>query len=318
MSNPIVRRQELSRLPLQRRPLADPGTSLVFQTRRGELVGADHVYTSGEVFWRGYRTVYTVDTKPHGEAFTCRLPTRGGALHFDASVTYNWTVTDAIKVVQNEFDDPAASCREYLTKEMRRICRQVNAIDDDPTDRAEQLIDIELGEMPIRLAGGITVSALHAALSLDQAQLEVATELAMGKLTLQRDSQAAHSLNEVERIRQDGELRRRLDRIEFYEQMTGGNRLVASILAEDPAKATETVQLMASMEQQKRGEAIRAMEVIIKGGHLQIGDLDPAISAVVSQFTSLVSDVNATIAGGPQVADPQIAGPAADDTGTPS
>lgn len=313
MSNPIIRRQEISRLPLQRRPVADPGTTLVFQTRRGELVGAEYAFTSGEVFWRGYRTAYTVDTRPHGESFTCRLPARGDALHFDASVAYNWTVHDAVAVVAHEVDDPAAGCRDYLIKEMRRICRRVDAIQPDPVERAERLIDTELAQTAVRLSNGLSITALHPALSLDPEQLEIAKKLAMGTLTHQYDTMKAYHDNDVEQIRQSGELRRRNDRIEFYAQMTGGNRLVAGILAEDPTKAMETFQLMAGVEEQKRAEAIRAMEVIIKGGHLQIGDLDPAISAVVSQFTSLVSDVNRTIAGGPQ-----IAGPVADDPGKTS
>jgi hypothetical protein len=273
LNNPITNRQELSRFPLQRRPVADPGTTLVFQTRRGELISAQDAFTAGEVFWRGYRMAYTVDVRPHGASFTCQLPAKGDALGFAASVSYNWAVHDATTVVRDEVRDAAESCREYLIKEMRRVSRRVDAIAGDAAERAERLIETELGQTAIRLANGLSITALHAALSLDQDQADLIRRLAMGTLTSRLDIAAAHSVNDVEKIRQAGELHLRHERIMFYEQLTGGNRLVAGILAEDPTKAAETFQLMASMEQQKRGEAIRAMEVIIKGGHLQIGDL---------------------------------------------
>lgn len=313
MTNPITRRQELSRLPLQRRPVAEPGTTLVFVTRRGELIGAENALTSGEVFWRGFRTAYTVDTRPHGAAFTCRLPTKGDALHFDASVTYNWAVHDPATIVREEVNDAEGTCREYLIKEMRRICRRVNPINDDPAEQAERLIDIELGQTGIRLANGLSIIALHAALNLDAEQADIAKDLLLGTLTQERDEKVALGHNRVESIRQAGDLQRRRERIEFYEELTG-DKLIANILAEDPTQASETVRLMASMEQQKRNEAIKAMQVIIDGGHLQIGDLDPAISAVVAQFTALVSDVNTTMTGAGQ----QIAAPPAEDTGTAS
>jgi hypothetical protein len=311
LTNPITGRQELSRLPLQRRPVAEPGTTLVFVTRRGELVASPDAFTSGEVWWRGYRAAYTVDIKPHGAAFTCRLPAKGDALHFDASVTYNWAVHDAATVVRDEVTDAAGTCREYLIKEMRRLCRRVDPVNGDPAEQAERLIDMELGQTTVRLANGLSVTALHAALSLDPEQADIAKELLIGTLVQKRDEMAARRDDGVENIRQDGELRRRRARIEFYEDLTG-DKLIANVLAEDPTQATEVARLMTSMEQQKRSEAIKAMQVIIDGGHLQIGDLDPAISAVVSQFTALVSDVNTTIADGSR----QITAPTAEDTGT--
>ena len=321
MTNPITRRQELSRLPLQRRPVADPGTTLVFITRRGELVGAEHAFTTGEVWWRGYRAVYTVDTRPHGESFTCRLPAKGDALYFDATVTYNWLVQDATTVVRDQVTDAAGSCREYLIKEMRRICRRVDPINGDPVEQAERLIDIELGQTGIRLANGLSIGSLHAALNLDPDQAGIAKDLLIGTLVHQREEMTARSNSGVEDIRQSGDLRRKRERIEFYEELVG-NKMLANVLAEDPGKATEIVQLTFSMEQQKRDKAIQAMQVIIDGGHLQIGDLDPAITAVVSQFTSLVSQINSTVTGEPQIAgiggpQPQVTdAPAGNETGT--
>jgi hypothetical protein len=325
LSNPILGRQDFSRLPLQRRPVADPGTTLVFVTRRGELVGPQHSYTMGEVWWRGPRAVYTVDTKPHGQSFTCRLPAKGDALYFDASVTYTWLVHDAMTVVRDQVTDAPASCQDYLVKEMRRHCRRVNPIGGDPAEQAERVIDGALGQTRIPLANGLSIVSLHAALSLDPEQALIAKDLMIGTLRQQRDEAVARGHDGIEDIKQTGDLRRKRERIVFYEELVG-SKLLANVLAEDPSKATETVQLIFSMEQQQRDKAIQAMQVIIEGGHLQIGDLDPAIAAVVSQFTSLVAQVNTTVAGIPQLAAPtslagagvpQIAdASAADDVGT--
>jgi hypothetical protein len=320
LSNPILHRQEFSRLPMQRRPVADPGTTLVFLTRRGELIGAEHALTMGEVWWRAPRAVFTVDTKPHGASFTCRLPAKGDALQFDASVTYSWLVHDATTVVRDQVTDAAGSCREYLIKEMRRITRRVDPINGDPAEQAERVIHAELGQTTIRLANGLCIVSLHAALNLDPEQAVIAKDLMIGTLRQQRDEMAARGHDGIEDIRQTGDLRRRRERIEFYAELVG-DKMLANVLAEDPTKAAETVQLMFSMEQQKRDKAIQAMHVIIEGGHLQIGDLDPAITAVVTQFTSLISQVNTTIGGQPQITAsdtgaPAITGaPAADDTG---
>ena len=325
MSNPILGRQELSRLPLQKRPIADPGTTLVFVTRRGDLVGVEHAYTMGEFWWRGPRAVYTVDIKPHGESFSCRLPAKGDALHFDAAVTFDWLVHDATTVVRDQVTGAADSCQEYLVKEMRRICRKVDPINGDPAEQAERKIDAELGQTRIRLANGLCIVSLHAALSLDPEQAVIAKDLMIGQLRHKRDEMTVRGHDDIEDIKQTGDLRRKRERIEFYEELVG-SKLLANVFAEDPTKATETVQLIFSMEQQKRDKAIQAMQVIIEGGHLQIGDLDPAITAVVSQFTSLIAQVNTTVAGLPQIAAPgstdgteapQIADvPTADDTGT--
>lgn len=325
MSNPILSRQELSRLPLQRRPVTDPGTTLVFITRRGDVVGLERAYTMGEVWWRGPRAVYTVDTKPHGESFSCRLPAKGDALHFDASVTYSWLVNDATTVVRDQVTNAAGSCREYLVKEMRRICRQVNPMNGDPAEQAERIIDAELGHTTIRLANGLSIANLDAAISLDPEQAVIAKDLMIGTLRQHRDEIAARGHDGIEDIKQAGNLRRKRERIVFYEELVG-SKLLANVLAEDPAKAQETVQLIFSMEQQKRDKAIQAMQVIVEGGHLQIGDLDPAITAVVSQFTSLIEQVNTTVVGIPQVASSASSGgtgaaqiadaPAAGDGGT--
>jgi hypothetical protein len=324
LSNPILHRQEFSRLPMQRRPVADPGTTLVFLSRRGDLTSAEHALTMGEVWWRAPRAVFTVDTRPHGASFTCRLPARGDALQFDASVTYNWLVHDATIVVRDQVHDAEGTCREYLIREMRRITRRVDPINGDPAEQAERGIHAELGQSTISLTNGLSIGSLHAAVNLDPEQANIAKDLLIGTLRQQRDEMAARGHDGIEDIRQSGDLRRRRERIEFYAELVG-DRMLANVLAQDPTKATETVQLMFSMEQQKRDKAIQAMRVIIEGGHLQIGDLDPAITAVVSQFTALVSQINTTVAGQPQLGAPASAGddgapqltgaPAADDVG---
>jgi hypothetical protein len=316
LSNPILGRQDFSRLPLQRRPVADPGTTLVFVTRRGELVSAENAYTMGELWWRGPRAVYRVDTTRHGQSFDCRLPARGDVLHFDAQVSFSWSVQDASAVVRDQVTSGEVGCRDHLIKEMRRICRRVDPMEREPAERAERAIHAELGQSKIVLPNGLCIDDLHVVLSLDPEQASIAKELLIGTLRQQRDVMSTRGHDDIENIKQTGELRRKRERIAFYEDVVG-NKLLANVLAEDPAKAAETVQLIFSMEQQNREKAIQAMQVIIDGGHLQIGDLDPAIAAVVSQFTSLVSHVSSTIAGTPQAASRILPASSHADPGAP-
>jgi hypothetical protein len=98
----------------------------------------------------------------------------------------------------------------------------------------------------------------------------------------------------LDEITQAAELERRKERIAFFSrQFVGAGASIAGVmLAEDSSKVADAANFMVSLEQQNQDLAIRAMKVILEGDHLRIGELDPAIAAVVERFTSLVSEMS--------------------------
>jgi hypothetical protein len=116
MPGPILNTIELKRLPFSRRPIAQPGTILVFQMPDNQLIAPQPPYTSGETWWKGPRLAYVVDNRPHGAVFTCKLPAAGDALHFEATVRFAWRVNNPVEVVREQVEDPEAEGETFLTQ----------------------------------------------------------------------------------------------------------------------------------------------------------------------------------------------------------
>ena len=106
MPDALVTRVELGRLPFKRRPIAEPGTRLVFQLANGALVCPDHPYTSGETWFRGPKAAYVVDTGMHDASFETELPSASPAVYFTATISYQWQVHDPARVVRDGVTEP--------------------------------------------------------------------------------------------------------------------------------------------------------------------------------------------------------------------
>ena len=160
MPGPILNTVELNRLPFTRRPIAQPGTVLVFQMPDNQLVAPEPPYTTGETWWRGPTTAYVVDNRPHHAVFACRLPARGGARFFAATVRFTWRVHQPIEVVRERVQDPAAECETYLTANLPAITRTHGY---GAPAVAEEDIARRIGRQLLPLPGrGVGIVAVHA------------------------------------------------------------------------------------------------------------------------------------------------------------
>jgi len=288
----IVGSQALGRLPFRRRPVAEPGTTLVFQLASGDIVAPSHPYTTGDVWWRRAKTAYIVDARSHGESFACTTPCAGDAVHFNASVGYAWSVWNAAAVVREQVDDAAAQCQGYLTQRMRQITRRFRA---EQSADAERAVQIELGSGPIDLDRGLRIAGCTAALGLDADQAQLSKAIAMTPLQ-----------HHLDKLGQDAELARHKERADFFAGLlsAGTASMAGNILAQDPTRAAEAADFMASVSRQDQDLAIKAMRAIMEGGQVRIGELDGAVAAVVDRFTALVSQAGENLAPAARPASP--------------
>jgi len=293
----IVGSQSLGRLPFRRRPVAEPGTTLVFQLASGEIVAPSHPYTTGDVWWRRAQKVYIVDARSHAEAFRCTTPCAGDAVHFDASVSFAWSVWQAAAVVREQVDDAAAQCSGYLTQRMRQITRRFAA---EQSAEAEQAVQLELGAGPINLDRGLRITGFTVALALDAEQAQLAKTITMAPLQHRIDKAKKKSSLKIDKMGQKAELARHKERAHFYTELlsAGPASMAANMLAQDPTRAAEAANFMVALAQQDQDLAIRAMKVLVESDQIRIGEIDPAVAAVVERFTALVSEAGGKLASG--------------------
>ncbi|MEV1320669.1 CHAT domain-containing protein [Micromonospora arborensis] len=148
-------------------PKHGPAAAIVYSTRQGVL----EVHSSGRpiTWWHPgfvarYSTRYEVDTGNHWLVYDTRLPTRGGAYAFEASIAVGFRVTDPAQIVRRGITDAAALVREFLLDACRPISSQY-AIDE--MVQASIAIDRRLTQDTSAL-GGITLHLRDTRLSLDE------------------------------------------------------------------------------------------------------------------------------------------------------
>ncbi|MEU4474041.1 CHAT domain-containing protein [Micromonospora sp. NPDC023888] len=148
-------------------PSHGPAAAIVYATRQGDLEVADG---GRQTAWRHpgfvarYATRYEVDTSDHSVVVDLRLPTSGGAYHFEASIAVGFRVTDPARIVRRAITDAAVLVREFLLDTCRPITSRY-AIDD--VVRAEAAIRRRLGPDTSAL-DGITLDLRSVRLSLDE------------------------------------------------------------------------------------------------------------------------------------------------------
>jgi hypothetical protein len=274
--------------------VAEPGTALVFQLASGQIVAPSHPFTTGDLWWRRVRTVYTVDMCTHTETFHCTTPCAGDAIHFDASVTLTWSVHDPATVVRERVDDAAAQCSAYLTQHMRQTTRKYDAQHSAAAERAVQL---GLGAGPIDLDRGVRISAVTVELALDPEQAQLTKALAMAPLQHRLDKAKKKSSLKIGRMEQDDELVRHRERAVFYTELlsAGPGSMAGNILAQDPDRAVDAAQFMVTLARQDQDLAIQAMKVVLETDQVRLGEIEPAVTAVVNRFTALISQASANL-----------------------
>ncbi len=264
-TNPILGREELRRFPFPKRPVAQPGTALVFQTSNGGLVAPAYPAVSGDVTLGRFRVAYTVDVTPHKASFSYQAPSRDAALKFNVKVSYSWQVTAPVTVVRQRIDSPTVHCEQYLNQDMRLLCRDID-IDDDaaaeaairrafPPDRKIPLPDV-----------GVTISGIFAEVYADDLVVQ--------------GGRTRHS--------QKLDMEQRETRTRFFDELVRTNDGAAVMLADDPSKTAEAYAYIDSQLRSNRQATLDAMKVVLDGGYLQPGDLDPAVRAIVQSVAGML------------------------------
>ncbi|MFG1916684.1 CHAT domain-containing protein [Micromonospora sp. NPDC048898] len=148
-------------------PSHGPSAAIVYSTRQDGLEVAD----SGRLmawwhpgFMARYATRYEVDISDHSVVVDLRLPTEGGAYHFEASIAVGFRVTDPARIVRRGVRDAAVLVREFLLGTCRPITSRY-AIDE--VIRAEAAIRRRLGQ-DTSVPDGITLRLKSVRLSLDE------------------------------------------------------------------------------------------------------------------------------------------------------
>ncbi|MEU8086776.1 CHAT domain-containing protein [Micromonospora sp. NPDC049101] len=148
-------------------PSHGPSAAIVYSTRQGDLEVADG---GRPMAWRHpglvarYATRYEVDTRAHSVVVDLRLPSEGGAYHFEASIAVGFRVTDPARIVRRAITDAAVLVREFLLDTCRPITSRYGV---DDVVRAEAAIRRRLGHDPSAL-DGITLDLRSVRLSLDE------------------------------------------------------------------------------------------------------------------------------------------------------
>ncbi|MBA2695200.1 MAG: hypothetical protein H0U62_05000 [Actinobacteria bacterium] len=313
MSDRLVSRMELCRLPFQRRPVAEPGTTLVFHMANGQLVEPSYPYTTGETWWRGPKAAYVVDVTPHAAQFECQLPSSAGAVYFSATVSYSWNVHDAARVVREQVADPAAECRAHLSRWLPTVTSRFSP--DRPAE-AGTCIRVELGRASIDLERGIRIQDLDAQLRMDPDQALLAKEWEIGKLRQEIAKRDAGGKGEVAAIEQRTELHLQSEREQHYSTaVTGGReRVMAVVMAQDPAKAPEILNTMIGLSEREEQRTLEAIKVLIDGGEIRLGELDGAVQAAVERISGILGKPVAQVGSGPATDQEKVL-PSASGTG---
>ncbi|MFC0002846.1 hypothetical protein [Micromonospora siamensis] len=284
--NPVLGREELSRLPFRRRPVPRQGTRLVFEGPNGELTVPPHPYTAGEGWWRGPRAMYVVDVTEHAERFECTLPCRGGALHFDSVVAYSWQVAAPEVVVREQEADPAAHCERFLRERLRAVTKRFTALQSHD---AEEAIRAELSPVELVVGRGLRISALRVELIINAEQKVLASEKEIEALRHEVEILKTRGRIERDGLNQDAELEQQEKRARHYAALLagGGPALAGMIAAQDPSKAEEAVRFMVELHEKDQQMAIETLKVIIEGDQLRLGELDDAVTTAVQRFKAI-------------------------------
>jgi hypothetical protein len=261
--DPILETTTLKRWPMARRPVAQPGTALVFQHANGTLSQPDAAVTASEVSLRGHRLVYTVDKRTHGSTFEQEFPSLRGAFRFKVSVTFAWQVENPVLVVQENVRNAPGTCELALAQRIQPVCRAIDVLDEV---NAEAAIAQRL-PTPIRIPNlGLIVTSIHVTVSSDAGAQGVDRQEWM--------QSKQFNLHEA--------------RVGFFDRMTRTGTAAARILASDPSKALEAERFLDEQLARDRQTAIDAMEVLLKSDQFRIGEFDDAVLAVVERFRSIL------------------------------
>jgi hypothetical protein len=277
MAGPILEKFELKRLPFQRRPIAEPGTTLVFQMADNRLVPTQYPFTTGETIWKGPKWAFVVDVRQYNATFPCQLPAAGDGVFFQATVNFTWSVSDAVQVVEKNVTDPEGECRTYLFQVLPQITRR-HAF-RQPAE-AEADLQRTLAGRALELRGrGVRIDGVYMHLRIAEEQITTIAKLSVTDV----EQELA-----VKQAKNSGTLTIMTTK-QMEELMNGGPKtLYAFAVQRDPGQALDVIARMEALEDRNKQHALEAIKVLLDGGEIRLGELDDAVAAAVTGFRAIL------------------------------
>jgi hypothetical protein len=162
--NPIVEVRELPRLRFSVRDLrAKAHTVLVLVSATGEPLAIHPGHPVPHARTGSYREAYFIDVAEHQLQMECRLPSKDGAFHFSAHVSYRCQVADPALVVANRCTDSASVVEPVLRRTLRLVTRRHEP--DDVAEAEREVYNVLFGRLPD--VPGFQLSDCAVELSLD-------------------------------------------------------------------------------------------------------------------------------------------------------
>jgi hypothetical protein len=107
------------------RPKANLGQALVLTGGGAPIVlKPGQQATAGEGVWGGYDTLYEVDMGKKDLQFAGNTPAEGGGFYFHFSVSMSYQVSDPIRVINEQQDDPQPMLKRVITETLSRVTAQ--------------------------------------------------------------------------------------------------------------------------------------------------------------------------------------------------
>lgn len=309
MNNPILNRLEVRPLTI-RRPLLDPGTTVVFQLPDNRLEAPPQGFSMAEMLKKRPRFAFTVDVRAHTTSFECQLPAKGDAVYFSATVNYTWMVGDPVQVVSQQVINPEDDCYAYLSQVLPQITRRHDF--EKPAAAEEDLQKIRAGrtlDLPQR---GLRILDVHMHLRISDEQRDKVAQLTA--IAMEQRLAVTRNRNEAElaALTQRNELELQAERHRTMEEMIrgGAEKMYAFVVQQDPARGLDVISRMEALADRDKRLALDAMKVLIDGGEIRLGELDGAVAAAVAGFRSILGEYTSGDAA------PSAVESSADDTAT--
>ena len=279
-----------------------PSVAVVYATRDGDLEvldGGKPMRWSDSMFTR-YRTRYEVDISDHDLTFRFDkqpLPTQDDIYFFHAEVSVKFRVTSPAEVIRRNVSDAAQLVRGHLLSACRPITRMYSI---EEAEAAEAAIHARF-RRDTQIYGGITIHAVGARLSLDEAGRAWLQEIQKVRRDEQvrteqhaTDVRDVHRENEIKELRQGGEhnLQDR-ERIRHSSRPLDGQAIIAMHLERHPHDTIGAAKLAADWEAAQLSERIRQDEQaravwnsLVENGHVQHTDVQALLDGTLARLTA--------------------------------
>ena len=299
-----------------------PSVAVVYSTRDGDLEvldGGKPMRWSDSMFTK-YRMRYEVDISDHHLSMRFDeqpLPTQDDIYHFHAEVSVSFRVTNPAEVIRRNVTDAVPLVRGHLLGACRPITRMYSIED---AEEAEAALHARF-RRDTMIYGGITIYAVSARLSLDEAGRAWLQEIQQA----QRDEQvktARHQTdvcdvnrqNEINLLKQGGvHTIQDRERIRLNGRPLDTATLIAIHLERNPGDTLGAAKMAAELEEAHRNEQVRqddqAQAVLMslaENGHVQQSDVQALLDASVDRLAGPAKVIRTTASvQSPQPAAPQ-------------